>query len=120
MPFAILPVPVEPQANRDFYMGVFNFFIVIPEIVQAPTFGPIIRALFGPDNHNAPLYMVMAGGGFIATAALLVARGGSGDRDVPEGAVIDADEHLPIIPAETAQPVPSTGLLIANKGSASR
>jgi maltose/moltooligosaccharide transporter len=93
-------------------MGVFNFFIVIPEIIQALTFGPIIRALFGPDNHNAPLYMVMAGGGFMLIAALLVLRVQDlGDRDVPEDVVIAADEHLPIIPAGTAQPVPSTGLI---------
>ena len=55
-------------------MGVFNFFIVIPEIVQALTFGPIIRALFGDENRNAAVYMVMAGGIFMACAALLVFR----------------------------------------------
>ncbi|MDX6446552.1 MAG: maltose/moltooligosaccharide transporter [Blastocatellia bacterium] len=111
MPYAILSGAL-PDARIGIYMGVFNFFIVIPEIIQALTFGPIIRALFGPDNHNAPLYMVMAGGGFMLIAALLVLRVQDlGDRQVPEDAVINADEHLPIIPAETAQPVPSTGLI---------
>jgi hypothetical protein len=37
------------------------------------TFGPIIRALFGADNHNAPLYM-MVGGIFILMAALSAAK----------------------------------------------
>jgi hypothetical protein len=56
--------------------------------------------------------MVMAGGGFMLIAALLVLRVQDlGDRQVPEDAVIEADEHLPIIPAESAQPVPSTGLI---------
>jgi maltose/moltooligosaccharide transporter len=111
MPYAILSGAL-PDARIGIYMGVFNFFIVIPEIIQALTFGPIIRALFGPDNHNAPLYMVMAGGGFMLIAALLVSRVQDlGDRQVPEDAVINADEHLPIIPPGTAQPVPSTGLI---------
>ena len=47
----------------------------------------------------------------LITALLVMRVEDLGDRDVPEGAVIDADEHLPIIPAETAQPVPSTGLI---------
>ena len=111
MPYAILSSAL-PAARIGIYMGVFNFFIVIPEITQALTFGPIIRALFGADNHNAPLYMVMVGGVFMLIAALLVMRVQDvGDRDVPEDVVISADEHLPIIPPETAQPVPSTGLI---------
>jgi maltose/moltooligosaccharide transporter len=93
-------------------MGVFNFFIVIPEITQALTFGPIIRALFGADNHNAPMYMVMAGGGFMLIAALLVLRVEDvGDRDVPDRDVIRADEAEPFLVQESAQPVPSTGLI---------
>src|SRR5258708_38448090 len=106
MPYAILSGAL-PAARIGIYMGVFNFFIVIPEITQALTFGPIIRALFGAENHNAPLYMVMVGGAFMLIAALLVMRVQDvGDRDVPEDVAISADEHLPIIPPETAQPVP--------------
>ena len=113
MPYAILSGAL-PAARIGIYMGVFNFFIVIPEIIQALTFGPIIRAVFGPDNHNAPLYMVMVGGAFMLIAALLVLRVQDlGDRDVPEDAVLAADEHLPIIPPESVQPVPSTGLIDA-------
>ncbi len=111
MPYAILSGAL-PAARIGIYMGVFNFFIVIPEIIQALTFGPIIRAVFGPDNHNAPLYMVMVGGAFMLIAALLVFRVQDlGDRDVPEDAVLAADEHVPIIPPESVQPVPSTGLI---------
>jgi len=111
MPYAILSGALPP-ARIGIYMGVFNFFIVIPEITQALTFGPIIRALWGADNHNAPTYMVMAGGAFMLIAALLVIRVRDvADRDIPESAVIEGDEHIPIIPAESAQPVPSTGLI---------
>jgi maltose/moltooligosaccharide transporter len=73
MPYAILSGAI-PAARMGVYMGVFNFFIVIPEITQALTFGPLIRGIFGADNQNAPLYMVIAGGGFMLIAALLVTR----------------------------------------------
>jgi len=111
MPYAILSGAL-PAARIGIYMGVFNFFIVIPEITQALTFGPIIRALFGADNHNAPLYMVMAGGGFMLIAALLVMRVRDvADRDVPEADVIRGDQVEPLLVPESVQPVPSTGLI---------
>src|SRR5882672_11619568 len=111
MPYAILSGAL-PAARIGIYMGVFNFFIVIPEITQALTFGPIIRALFGADNHNAPLYMVMAGGGFMLIAALLVMRvRDDADRGVPEADVIRGDQVEPLLVPESVQPVPSTGLI---------
>ena len=70
MPYAILSGAL-PAARMGVYMGVFNFFIVIPEITQALTFGPIIRGLFGTDNPNSPVYMVIAGGCFMLLAAIL-------------------------------------------------
>ena len=111
MPYAILSGAL-PAARIGIYMGVFNFFIVIPEITQALTFGPIIRAVFGADNHNAPLYMVMAGGVFMLIAALLVIRVRDvADRDVPEADVIRGDQIEPLLVPESVQPVPSTGLI---------
>src|ERR1043165_6099416 len=107
MPYAILSGAL-PAARMGVYMGVFNFFIVIPEITQALTFGPLIRWIWGPNNPRSPLYVVLVGGCFMLIAALLVARvrelGGT-------ETVIEADEHVPIIPAESVQPVPSTGLI---------
>jgi maltose/moltooligosaccharide transporter len=111
MPYAILSGAL-PAARIGIYMGVFNFFIVIPEIVQALTFGPIIRVLFGDDNHNSPLYMVMTGGVFMACAALLVFRVDDvAETHVPETAVLRADEKEPFLVPESVQPVPSTGLI---------
>ncbi len=111
MPYAILAGALPP-ARMGVYMGVFNFFIVIPEIVASFAFGPAIRALFGADNPNAPLYVVMAGGLFLLVAALCVALVRDvADRAAPEAAVIRGDEHTPLTTQGSAQPVPSTGLV---------
>ena len=71
MPYAILSTAVPPQ-RMGVYMGVFNFFIVIPEIVAAIGFGPLIRLVFGEGNPNAPLDVVMLGGVCLLTAAACV------------------------------------------------
>lgn len=110
MPYAILAGAL-PAARMGVYMGIFNFFIVIPEIVASFTFGPVISALFGKDNQNAPLYVVMAGGGFMLLAALCVSFVRDVADDVPTHSVIRGDEHEPLIPQGSAQPVPSTGLI---------
>jgi len=111
MPYAILSTALPPT-RMGVYMGVFNFFIVIPEIVAALGFGPLIRAVFGESNPNAPLYVVMLGGACLLTAAACVARVQDvGGRDVPERAVIEADEHEALTIQGSAQPVPSSGLV---------
>jgi len=111
MPYAILSGAL-PAARMGVYMGVFNFFIVIPEIVQALTFGPIIRNVFGENNPRSSLYVVLIGGVFMFLAALLVTRVRDvADQNVDERAVIKADEHIPITPQGSVQPVPSTGLI---------
>jgi maltose/moltooligosaccharide transporter len=68
MPYAILSGAI-PGERMGVYMGVFNAFIVIPEICAALGFGPLIRLLLGPDNPNTALYVVMAGGVFMFIAA---------------------------------------------------
>ena len=112
MPYAILSSALPP-ARMGVYMGVFNFFIVIPEIIAATTFGRIIRALFGENSTVAPLYVVMAGGACLiiaALACLLLVRDVV-DADVPERAVIEGDEYEPVLVQQNVQPVPSTGLI---------
>jgi maltose/moltooligosaccharide transporter len=111
MPYAILSGAL-PAARMGVYMGIFNFFIVIPEIIASFAFGPIIRAVFGTDNPNAPMYVVMAGGLFLALAALSVLLVKDvADKDVPQEAVIEADKHELFTLPESVQPVPSTGLI---------
>jgi maltose/moltooligosaccharide transporter len=111
MPYAILSTAL-PAHRMGVYMGVFNFFIVIPEIIASLAFGPLIRTVFGADNPNAPLYVVMLGGVCLLTAAACVAFVQDvGGRDVPERAVIDADAKEPLTVQESIQPVPSSGLV---------
>jgi maltose/moltooligosaccharide transporter len=111
MPYAILSGAL-PAARMGVYMGVFNFFIVIPEITQALTFGPLIRGIFGANNPRSPLYVVLVGGCFMLLAALLVTRVKDvADLDVPQEAVIEADQEELFTVPESVQPVPSTGLI---------
>jgi maltose/moltooligosaccharide transporter len=72
MPYAILSTAVPPE-RMGVYMGVFNFFIVIPEIVASVGFGPLIRLVFGQGNPNAPLDVVMLGGACLLAASACVA-----------------------------------------------
>jgi maltose/moltooligosaccharide transporter len=111
MPYAILSGAL-PAARMGVYMGIFNFFIVIPEIIASLFFGRIIRAIFGPNSTIAPLYMVMAGGVFMLIAAALVTVVSDvADLIVPEEAVIEADTHELFTVPGSVQPVPSTGLI---------
>src|SRR5690349_8803323 len=111
MPYAILSGALPP-ARMGVYMGIFNFFIVIPEIIASFAFGPIIRAIFGPDNPRSPMFVVMAGGVFLLLAAVSVLLvKDAGGPNVPERAVLDADKQELFTVQESAQPVPSTGLI---------
>jgi maltose/moltooligosaccharide transporter len=111
MPYAILSTALPPT-RMGVYMGVFNFFIVIPEIVASLFFGPLIRTAFGEGNPNAPLYVVMIGGVCLLIAAACVALVRDvGSRDVPEAAVIAADAREALTVPGSVQPVPSSGLV---------
>ena len=52
MPYAILS-SVLPPAKMGFYMGVFNFFIVIPQVIGSLTMGKIVGSVFGGDSMMA-------------------------------------------------------------------
>ncbi len=111
MPYAILSGAI-PAARMGVYMGIFNFFIVIPEIIASFAFGPVIRAIFGPDNPRSPMFVVMAGGVFLLLAAISVLLVKDvADKNVPETAVVAGDSRELLTTQESAQPVPSTGLI---------
>ncbi|MCU1266927.1 MAG: major facilitator superfamily 1 [Acidobacteria bacterium] len=110
MPYAILSGAL-PAARMGVYMGIFNFFIVIPEIIASLFFGRIIRAIFGENSTIAPLYMVMAGGVFMLLAALLVARVDDVAHRVAIDDVLRADAQELFTVPEAVQPVPSSGLI---------
>jgi len=110
MPYAILSGAI-PAARMGLYMGIFNFFIVIPEITQALTFGPLIRGIWGTNNPKSPLYVVLIGGVFMLLAAVLVSRVSDTETAVSDKSILRADAEEPLVLPESVQPVPSTGLL---------
>jgi maltose/moltooligosaccharide transporter len=69
LPYALLSDSV-PAAKMGLYMGVFNFFIVIPQLVAATVLGLLLRVLFGGE----PVYALVLGGVCFAVAGLLVLR----------------------------------------------
>lgn len=83
MPYAILSGAV-PANRTGIYMGVFNFFIVIPEIIASVGFKDIVKNVF----HNDPVFVVVLGGVSLLIAALCVLRvqdQGDTSDDVPVG-----------------------------------
>jgi maltose/moltooligosaccharide transporter len=79
MPYAILAGALPPE-KMGVYMGIFNFFIVIPQIAAAGVLGSLMKFLLGNDPMNA----VLLGGGSMLVAALatVVVR----DVDAPQRA----------------------------------
>ncbi|HMA39046.1 MAG TPA: MFS transporter [Gemmatimonadales bacterium] len=69
MPYAILTGSLPPS-KMGYYMGVFNFFIVIPQIVAAAILGRIVGGLFGGEA----IYALLIGGASLVLAAILTLR----------------------------------------------
>ncbi|POY36158.1 MFS transporter [Solitalea longa] len=67
MPYAILAGSL-PVKKMGFFMGVFNFFIVIPQIISAVLLGYLTKHVFG--GHA--IYTLVLGGVLMILAALLV------------------------------------------------
>lgn len=69
MPYAILAGSLPPQ-KMGVYMGIFNFFIVIPQITAAAILGWYVKHFFEGDA----IYALLLGGTSMVIAALLVLR----------------------------------------------
>lgn len=69
MPYAIL-AGCLPEDKIGIYMGIFNFFIVLPEIIASLFFGWLMANVLGNDR----LLAVQIGGGLMVLAALLCFR----------------------------------------------
>jgi maltose/moltooligosaccharide transporter len=67
MPYAILTGSL-PQSKMGVYMGIFNFFIVIPQILAATLLGFMVKVLF----HQQSIYALITGGISMMVAALCV------------------------------------------------
>ncbi|RYJ53571.1 MFS transporter [Flavobacterium petrolei] len=68
MPYAILAGSISPM-KMGVYMGIFNFFIVIPQIVNALIGGPLVKYIY---NDNAIFALVTSGVSFLIAAILVV------------------------------------------------
>ncbi len=64
-PYSILSGSL-PTQKMGVYMGIFNIFIVIPQILAATLLGAMVQGLFG----GQPLAAVAVGGGALAVGAL--------------------------------------------------
>jgi maltose/moltooligosaccharide transporter len=72
LPYALLS-DVLPSAKMGIYMGIFNFFIVIPQLIAASVLGLLLREFFGGEA----IYGLVIGGALMVLAgftALMVDR----------------------------------------------
>lgn len=67
VPYAVLSDSV-PSENMGLYMGVFNFFIVIPQLVAASLLGLALKYLFAGEA----IYILGLAAGFWVVAAIVM------------------------------------------------
>ncbi len=67
LPYAILTGSL-PQNKMGTYMGIFNFFIVIPQLLAASILGFFVKSLFGGEA----IYALVLGGISMVIAAVMV------------------------------------------------
>jgi maltose/moltooligosaccharide transporter len=77
IPYAMLSGSL-PAEKMGYYMGVFNFFIVIPQIVAATILGFMLRNLLGGES----IYILVIGGISMIFAGLLSLRVNDSDEVV--------------------------------------
>jgi maltose/moltooligosaccharide transporter len=66
VPYAMLSGAL-PASKMGYYMGVFNFFIVIPQLVAASILGFMVSKFF----NNEPVYALFVGGVSMILAGIL-------------------------------------------------
>lgn len=67
MPYVILSSSIPP-GKMGIYMGLFNFFITIPQILNGVVGGPLVKYVY----HDQPVYAIVLAGIFMLCAALSV------------------------------------------------
>jgi maltose/moltooligosaccharide transporter len=65
MPYALLASSIDHK-KMGLYMGIFNMFIVIPQIVAATLLGPVLKNVFG----NQSIYALIISGASLIIAAI--------------------------------------------------
>lgn len=66
IPYAMLSGAL-PSKKMGYYMGVFNFFVVIPQIVAGTILGFLVKTFF----NNEPIYALIIGGASMILAGIL-------------------------------------------------
>lgn len=79
MPYAILAGSI-PVRKMGVYMGIFNFFIVLPQILNALIGGPMVKYLY----DDRPIFALVVSGVSLIIAAILVRRVKDVDDTVTE------------------------------------
>lgn len=79
MPYAML-IDSIPQKKMGVYMGIFNFFIVIPQIINGVFGGPIVSRIFG----NQAMDYVVVGGVCMLIGALVTMIFVKSDNETPK------------------------------------
>ena len=69
MPYALFAWSI-PATKLVVYMGIFNFFIVLPQILNAVIGGPMVKYLYGGN----PIFALVVSGVSLLIAALLVVK----------------------------------------------
>ena len=69
MPYAIL-TDALPARKFGVYMGIFNFFIVLPQITAATVYGQLLQHVFGGQT----VYVLVTGGLSFVIAAVMMLR----------------------------------------------
>jgi maltose/moltooligosaccharide transporter len=69
LPYALLADSL-PAAKMGVYMGIFNFFIVIPQLLAASVLGFLLKTFLG----NAPINALLIGGASLIVAGLCTLR----------------------------------------------
>jgi maltose/moltooligosaccharide transporter len=69
LPYALLSDNL-PAAKMGIYMGIFNFFIVIPQLLAASVLGLLLKLFF----HGQPIYALALGGASLIVAGLCTLR----------------------------------------------
>ncbi|MGN6739704.1 MFS transporter [Dyella sp.] len=69
LPYAMLSDNL-PAAKMGIYMGIFNFFIVIPQLMAASVLGVLLKLFF----HHQPIWALGLGGASLLVAGLCTLR----------------------------------------------
>ena len=88
LPYALLSDSV-PATKMGVFMGIFNFFIVIPQLVAASLLGFLLRHFFG----GAPVQALAIGGISLIVAGLCVLRVQDASIDGRRAAAVAAAGH---------------------------